>query len=141
MFLLGFRGSPRIVIKLWLENHIFTFLTSSLKQPAGDATYYPRRLPKFTSSWSVKIIVKCHLQAFWQNFEKRKMPKFRLCFQDLSKSLPQNYSTELEILHIDRRYSPWAHVIQVCSKIVVLPTLLAYNNQRQIEHSKFNGNF
>ena len=28
---------PTSVIKLWLENHIFTFSTSSLKQPAGGA--------------------------------------------------------------------------------------------------------
>ena len=33
------------VIKLWLENQIFTFLTSSLQQPAGVASYYARRLP------------------------------------------------------------------------------------------------
>ena len=34
------------VIKLWLENHISTFLTSSLKQPASGASYYARRLLK-----------------------------------------------------------------------------------------------
>ena len=37
---------PTSVIKLWLENHIFTFLTSSLKQPEGGASYYARRLLK-----------------------------------------------------------------------------------------------
>ena len=44
--LLSFGGPPTKVIKLWLENHIFTFLTSSLKQPAGGASYYARRLLK-----------------------------------------------------------------------------------------------
>ena len=34
------------VIKLWLKNHIFTFLTSSLKQPAGGTSYYARGLLK-----------------------------------------------------------------------------------------------
>ena len=37
---------PLSVIKLWLENHVFTFSTSSLKHPAGGALYYARRLPK-----------------------------------------------------------------------------------------------
>ena len=32
----GIGGAP------YLENHIFTFLTSSLKQPAGGASYYAR---------------------------------------------------------------------------------------------------
>ena len=37
---------PTSVVKLWLdENHIFTFSTSSLKRPAGGASYYARRLP------------------------------------------------------------------------------------------------
>ena len=44
--LLGIGGAPTSVIKLWLENHIFTFSTSSLKQPAGGASYYARRLLK-----------------------------------------------------------------------------------------------
>ena len=44
--LLGIGGAPTSVIKLWLENHIFTFSTSSLKQPAGGASYYTRRLLK-----------------------------------------------------------------------------------------------
>ena len=35
---------PTSVIKLWLENHIFTFLTSSLKQPAGGVSHFARRL-------------------------------------------------------------------------------------------------
>ena len=37
---------PISVIKLWLENHVFTFLSSSLKQPVDGTTYYARRLPK-----------------------------------------------------------------------------------------------
>ena len=37
---------PTIVLKLWLKNHIFTFSTSSMKQPAGGASYYARRLLK-----------------------------------------------------------------------------------------------
>ena len=44
--LLGIGGAPTSVIKLWLKNHIFTFLTSSLKQPTGGASYYTRRLLK-----------------------------------------------------------------------------------------------
>ena len=35
---------PTTVIKLWLENHIFTFSISSLKQPADGASYYARVL-------------------------------------------------------------------------------------------------
>ena len=37
---------PTLVIKLWLKNQIFTFLTSSLKQPADGALYYARRFPR-----------------------------------------------------------------------------------------------
>ena len=37
---------PTTVIKLFLKNHIFTFSTSPLKQPAAGASYYARRLPK-----------------------------------------------------------------------------------------------
>ena len=42
--LLGIGGAPKSVIKLWLENHIFTFSTSSLKQPAVGISYYARTL-------------------------------------------------------------------------------------------------
>ena len=44
--LLGIGGAPTSVIKLWLENHIFTFLTSSLNQPSGGTSYFSRRLLK-----------------------------------------------------------------------------------------------
>ena len=37
---------PTTVIKLWLENHIFTFSTSSLKPPAAGASYYAKRFPR-----------------------------------------------------------------------------------------------
>ena len=37
---------PTSVIKLWLKNQIFTFLTSSLKPPADGASYYARRFPR-----------------------------------------------------------------------------------------------
>ena len=37
---------PTTVIKLWLENHFFTFSTSSQKQPSGGSSYYARRLLK-----------------------------------------------------------------------------------------------
>ena len=57
-----------LVIKLWLKNQIFTFLTS-LKPPADVASYYARRFPRPSPLQFVKIIVKVHLQAFWQNFE------------------------------------------------------------------------
>ena len=33
----------------------------------------------------VKIIVKHHLQLFWQNFENGKMQKFGFCLQDFEK--------------------------------------------------------
>ena len=77
--LLGIGGTPTSVIKLWLENHIFTFSTSSLKQPAGGALYYTRGLLKLIKSWFVQIMVKLHQQAFWQNFEYGKMQKFGFC--------------------------------------------------------------
>ena len=44
--LIGIGGAPTSVIKLWLENHIFTFSTSSLKQPAGGNSYYSKGLLK-----------------------------------------------------------------------------------------------
>ena len=74
---------PTSVIKLWLENHIFTFSTSSLKQPAGGVSYYARRLLKPRPMYFVQIMVKLHLQAFWQNFEYGKMQKFGFCLPDL----------------------------------------------------------
>ena len=42
--LLGIGGAPYISHKIMAKNHIFTFLTSSLKQPAGGTSYYARRL-------------------------------------------------------------------------------------------------
>ena len=74
---------PTSVIKLYLENHIFKFSTSSLKQPADGASYYARRLPKPRPLYFIQIMVKLHLQAFWQNFEYGKMQKFGFCLQDL----------------------------------------------------------
>ena len=82
MCFLGIGGAPYISIKLWLENHIFKFLTS-LKHLAGGASYYARRLPKPRPLQFVQIMVKLHLQAFWQNFEYGKMQKFGFCQQDL----------------------------------------------------------
>ena len=35
--------APYIIIKLWLKTHTFTYLTSSLKQPADGASSYARR--------------------------------------------------------------------------------------------------
>ena len=37
---------PRLVVKLWLKNQIFTFSTSPLKPPGGGASYYARRFPR-----------------------------------------------------------------------------------------------
>ena len=72
--------APRTsVIKLWLKTYIFTFSTSSLKQPADGASYYARRLLKLRPSEFVQIMVKLHLEAFWQNFEYAKMQKFGFC--------------------------------------------------------------
>ena len=48
--LLGIGGAPYIVHKIMAQNHIFTFLTSSLKQPAGGASYYIRRMLKLRPS-------------------------------------------------------------------------------------------
>ena len=42
-----------------IKKNIFTFFTTSLKQPAS---YYGRRLPKSRSSYFVKIILKLNLQ-------------------------------------------------------------------------------
>ena len=44
--LLGIGGAPTLPIKLWLKNHIFTFLTSSLKLPADGTSYLARSFPK-----------------------------------------------------------------------------------------------
>ena len=62
------------------RNHIFTFSNFSLKQPVSRWVLHikPEDCQKF-----VKIIVKLDLQAFLQNFEIRKMPKFGFSFQDL----------------------------------------------------------
>ena len=80
----------RSVIKLRLENHIFIFLTYPLKQPAGGASYYARRLIKPNLSWFILIIVKL-LQAFRQNFEYGKM---QVSVNKTFKNLPlQNYQT------------------------------------------------
>ena len=62
--------ASKLVIKLWLEKHIFIFSTSSLKQPAGGASHYAGRLSKSRPSYIVKIIVKLQIQALWQDFEK-----------------------------------------------------------------------
>ena len=53
--------SPTLAIKLWLENHIFTFLTSAVKQGTGGTLYYARRLPNSSPSKFVKITVKLNL--------------------------------------------------------------------------------
>ena len=37
---------PKLAIELWLKNQVFTFSTSSLKQPADGASYYARRFPR-----------------------------------------------------------------------------------------------
>ena len=85
---------PTSVIKLWLENHILTFSTSSLKQPAGGASYFARRLLKPRPIYFVQIIVKLHLQAFWQNFEYGKDKNLVSVYKTFKNLLLQNYSTE-----------------------------------------------
>ena len=53
-----------------------------------------------------KIIAKLHLQAFWQNFENGKLPKFGLCFQDLKNSSQKllnrilRYCTQIVLRHV-----------------------------------------
>ena len=54
----------------------------------------------------VKIIVKRHLQAFWQNFENGK------CKNLVSGPLKIFFSKNSQILHTN---SPWVCVIKVCS--------------------------
>ena len=44
MCLLGIGGAPYISHKIMARKPHFTFLTSSLKQPAGGASYYSRLL-------------------------------------------------------------------------------------------------
>ena len=46
LYLLGIGGAPYISHKIIAQNHIFSFSTSSLKQPAGGISYYAGRLPK-----------------------------------------------------------------------------------------------
>ena len=80
---LGIGGTPNISPKIILINHFFTFLISSLKPPQDDTLHYARRFPKSKVSLFIKIIVKSHLQAFWQNFENGKIKKIGFCLQDL----------------------------------------------------------
>ena len=44
--LLGIGGAPFISHKIMAQNHILTFLTSSLKPPADGASYYTIRFSK-----------------------------------------------------------------------------------------------
>ena len=44
--LLGIDGAPYISHKIMAQNHIFKFLTSSLKPSVGGASYYARIFPK-----------------------------------------------------------------------------------------------
>ena len=44
--LLDIGGAPYISHKIMARNRIFTFLTSSLEQPASGASYYARILLK-----------------------------------------------------------------------------------------------
>ena len=59
-----FLAPPTSVIKLWLENHIFTFSTSCLKQPAGGASYSVRGLLKPRPIYLVQIMV-LHTNSPW----------------------------------------------------------------------------
>ena len=78
--LLGFGGAPYNGHTVMARKPYFTFSTSSLKQPAGGASYYARRLLKPRPIYFVQIMVKLYLQAFWQNFEYGKIG---LCLPDL----------------------------------------------------------
>ena len=44
--LLGFGGAPYISHKITAQKQNFTFSNSSLKPPAGGASYYARRFPR-----------------------------------------------------------------------------------------------
>ena len=57
---------PVIIIKLKLEDQIFTFLT--LKLPAGGTPYFVIRLRNSSLS---QFVQKLHLQAFKQNVERK----------------------------------------------------------------------
>ena len=90
---------PTSVIKLWLENHIFTFSTSSLKQPAGGASYYARGLLKPRLIYFVQIMVK-HLQAFGRTLNIEKCKNLVSVYQHFKNLILQNYCTELlDIAH------------------------------------------
>ena len=65
---LGTGGTPYISHKIMAQKPSFHVL-APLKPPLGGASYYARRFPKPRPSSFVRIILKLHLQAFWQNFE------------------------------------------------------------------------
>ena len=89
-----------IWLKLWLENHIFTFSTSSLKQPAGAASYYARRLLKPRPIQFVQITVKLHLQAFGRTLNMEKCKNLVSVYKTFKNLLLQINSTEfLDIAH------------------------------------------
>ena len=120
---------PTSFMKLWLENHIFTFSTSSMKQPEGGASYYARRLLKPRPLWFAQIMVELYLQAFWQNFENGKMQKFGFCFQDLKKS------SSPKLLNIILRYCTLIVLgyvllkfVQVVAAPYIIGEILAENN-------------
>ena len=60
--------------------HIFDFFS---EQRADGPSCYARGLPKPRLSKIVQIMLKLHLQAFWQNIKYEKMQKFGFCLQDL----------------------------------------------------------
>ena len=106
---------PTLPIKLWLRNHSFTFLTSSLEPPADDASYYARIIfANHRPSDFFKIIVKLYLQAFWQNLENAKI---WFLFTMFTRPLKIFFSktTEQKFFVILHTNSTWVCVIQVCS--------------------------
>ena len=86
------------VIKLLLENHIFTFSTSSLKQPAGGVSYYVRGLPKPRPEW--QIIGNSTYRHFGRTLNMEKCKNLVSVYKTFKNILLQNYSTKfLDIAH------------------------------------------
>ena len=89
--LLGIGGAPYISHKIIAQKTCLT----SLKQPACGVSYNARRLPKPRPSCFVQIIMKLHLQAFWQNtLNMEKCKNLVSVCKTFKTLLLKNYSTE-----------------------------------------------
>ena len=101
---------PTSVIKLWLENHIFTFLTSSLKQTAGGISYYTRRLLKPSPLYFVQIMVPTGI--FGRTLNMKKCKNFVSVYKTFKKF---SFPTLINI------------ILRYCTQIVLVLNLKAGN--------------